>query len=231
MVKKPVAGRRGPVVRKMQTEYQRMDIDPRPAGRSLLHDRNGMPRVAQPKSRAARPMPEISNEPIRIPAKKEEDVSYHRVPKQPMAHIGMHEDTMWFDEELVAGEVPGHSPPEDVIDNNEEIDVESLQRPDSARDEELRRAPKETWADRIETHQPQEPEAEPEQTVEEIEQLGFDLERGEYAVLMNGQLIVKYDDLDYVKRVVEDMILNHDIEVSAITVIKSIPIDFGVLLG
>jgi hypothetical protein len=216
----------------MQTEYQRLDVDPKPAGKSLLHDKNGMRRVAKKPQKQMPRAPEISNEPIKVPAKRvdEDSISYRnkKVPKQPMAYVGMHEDQMWFDEELVASgdKLP---PEEEMIDNNEDVDVTALQGHDPLAS---------TWADRMEdqpdytqdAEPPDSPTPAPEEGVEEIESLGFELGRGEYAVLMNGQLIVKYDDLDYVRRVVEDMILTHNIEVSTITVVKSIPIDFGVLL-
>ena len=232
MPKKP-ATRRGPVVRRMQTEYQRRDIEPKPAGQSLLHDKHGMPRVAKKPVKRMPPPPQISNEPIRVPARArdEDSISYRsQLPPQPMAHVGMHEDTMWFDEELVAGEVPDG----EMVDNNDEMNVESLQRPDPRRDAELREP--ETWADRMAeaappdyTQDAEPPEPEPQPKVEEIERLGFELDRGEYAILMNGQLIVKYVELDHVRHVVEDMIFTHNIEVSAISVVKSIPVDYGVL--
>jgi hypothetical protein len=214
----------------MQTEYQRRDIEPKPAGQSLLHDKHGMPRVTKKVAKKVPPPPELPNEPIRVHARRpdEDSISYRdNIPPQPMAHVGMHEDTMWFDEELVAGETPSED--EEMIDNNEEMDIERLQRPDPARDVELRRPPRESWVERMEPGDAEPPERDPypKEEVEEIERLGFDLDVGEYAILMNGQLIVKYSDIEHVRTIIEDMIFNHNIDVSAISLVRNVPIKFG----
>lgn len=51
-------------------EYQRLDIEPREGGRSLLHDEFGLPKVSQtPTNKGDIPvMPEISGEPVHIKA-------------------------------------------------------------------------------------------------------------------------------------------------------------------
>ena len=251
---------RNPVIRRMQTEYQLRDIEPKSGGKSLLHDKNGMPRVNKASSggRKMPPPAPIKNDPIRVPGIENTNQAPipasqisipkrqlnsdrglqelpARPPKQPMATVGMHDEQMWFDEELVAGGTRPRGT--EVIDNNEEVDVESLQGiPDgwggmksgSVGDilpEDLEEAENSPTRDAEAPNTPTEPE--PEDVP--LETLGFYLARGYYAILLKGQLLIKYDDMSYVRNVVEDMILRHDISVEDIQVVKSVPIDFGVV--
>lgn len=129
-----------------QPEYLRLDIEPKVAGQSLLHDEFGMPKTGGSKRQKIPAMKEISSEPIVVKASKpgkiktrssfniKEDGNFIKVPSFTDSNIDDDDDKFippksnfvsvgnmehaWYDEK-----VAGRS----MVDNNEEIDVEKLQ--------------------------------------------------------------------------------------------------------
>jgi hypothetical protein len=115
-----------------QPEHQRLDIEPKIGGQSLLHDEFGMPKVGSEKRRNIPVMREISAEPVvvkasadstakntfRKPGVKKTQVDEEDKfipPKNNFVSVGNVEHS-WHDEKVTG-----------IIDNNEEIDVEKLQ--------------------------------------------------------------------------------------------------------
>jgi hypothetical protein len=128
-------------------EYQRLDIEPKEGGRSLLHDDFGLPRVSPTLSRGDVPqMREVSNKPVTIKASvpdeskiqiarggipqkgrparaaeqtftKEEDDGFIP-PKNNFVNVGQIEHA-WYDDK-VAG-------PSEMVDNNHDVDADGLQ--------------------------------------------------------------------------------------------------------
>lgn len=129
-------------------EYQRLDIEPKEGGKSLLHDEFGILKVSpSPHNKGDIPMmDEIPSEPVQIkasvpssnvkiptgipkkgppaPSVDEEDGFYP--PRSNFVSVGQKEHT-WY-----APEVTG--PPKETIDNNDDVDVESLQGMDPLED-------------------------------------------------------------------------------------------------
>lgn len=111
-------------------EYQRLDIEPREGGRSLLHDEHGLPKVSRASEKKAPLMREISNKPIPVkavnkrgmPSKSAEQSADDGFlpPKSNFVSVGQ-TDHSWYDESVTG-------PSEKMIDNNEEVDTESIQR-------------------------------------------------------------------------------------------------------
>lgn len=119
-------------------EYQRLDIEPKEGGKSLLHDEFGILKVSPlPPNKGDIPiMNEISNEPVQIkasvqssnmktpilkkgiPSPNNEDDGFVP-PRSNFVSVGQKEHT-WY-----SHEVAGY--PKETIDNNDEIDVDSLQ--------------------------------------------------------------------------------------------------------
>ena len=119
-------------------EYQRLELDVKEGGRSLLHDEFGMPKVgpAKDKSKMLK-MQEISNEPVNVRASvpDESKVVMHKgrsvgksqaileqddgfiPPKSNFVSVGQI-DHSWYDEK-VAGQ--------SMVDNNEDVDIDQLQ--------------------------------------------------------------------------------------------------------
>ena len=116
-----------------QPEYQRLDIEPKIGGQSLLHDEFGMPKVAGDNRRNVPVMKNISGEPVVVKASKSSgDIKYktsrHKTsgvvvddddkfipPKNNFVSVGNVEHA-WYDDKVTG-----------IIDNNEEVDVEKLQ--------------------------------------------------------------------------------------------------------
>jgi len=122
-------------------EYKKRDIDPPMGGRSLLHDEHGIPKVsANPKSKGDIPMmKEIPNEPVAVQASEVENSAQVSMgvprrgapvtsenedkffpPKSNFVNVGAVEQS-WHSEEVTG------IPDEPMIDNNDEVDVESMQ--------------------------------------------------------------------------------------------------------
>jgi Tfp pilus assembly protein PilP len=125
-------------------EYQRLDMEPKEAGKSLLHDEFGMPKVTQAPKENIPIMKEIPNEPVNVKASKPtakvriakgntqrgmpsrqaeqtlQDDDKFIPPKSNFVSVGQSDHT-WYDDK-VAG------PSERMIDNNEEMNIENLQR-------------------------------------------------------------------------------------------------------
>jgi len=120
-----------------QPEHQRLDLEPKVGGQSLLHDEFGMPKVSGGKRRDVPVMQEISGDPVAVKASKpsgkisfkkpnaplipkkvddEEDDKFIP-PKSNFVSVG-HVEHAWYDDK-----VAGPS----TVDNNDEVDVEKLQ--------------------------------------------------------------------------------------------------------
>lgn len=133
--------------KKQTPEYQRLDIEPKEGGKSLLHDEFGIPKVStyQRKEKALEPS-DISNRPVHVKASlpivntksssgipkrgtpliEEEDDFVP--PRSNFVAVGQKEHT-WYAPE-VAGPRPSSVDQKEIIDNNDEIDVDALQGTD-----------------------------------------------------------------------------------------------------
>ncbi|MCK9567662.1 hypothetical protein M0R72_01775 [Candidatus Pacearchaeota archaeon] len=117
-----------------QPEHQRLDMEPKVGGNSLLHDEFGMPKVSGGHRRNVPEIKEISGEPVVVKASKPsskisfkkpnqptqpkvEDDDHFIPPKSNFVAVG-HVEHSWYDDK-----VAGPS----VVDNNEEVDIEKLQ--------------------------------------------------------------------------------------------------------
>jgi len=134
-------------MKRQPPEHQRLDIEVKEGGRSLLHDDFGMPKVTPPPRLETPSMREIPNEPVVIKASipdlskvrtargnvqrrdhlgkqtvtaqgLAEDDDKFIPPKSNFVSVGQKEHT-WYDDR-VAG-------PSEMVDNNDEMDTESLQ--------------------------------------------------------------------------------------------------------
>jgi hypothetical protein len=212
--------------------------------------------IVNKKRQVKIPPPEpVSNKSVRVRAARPDQPQFNPpqrgmnaprsradVPPQPMAHVGMNNDQMWFDHHVI-GKVDGdYDSEQEMIDNNEEMDIESVDQSGLAdppeNDYDFYAGERKMQVEDLSGIKsgsvggvlPEDID-ELEEDSEEPSELGitFSLDKGHYAVLLKGQLVVQSEDVKYIKSVVEDMILTHDLDVKDITVLKSIPIDFGVL--
>lgn len=140
--------RRGNRVRRMLEQkrqppaWQQMDMEPEEGGKSRLHDEHGIPKVAPTPKKDLPKMPELPDTPVVVKASERGNPSQMATgipnkgrpskaaeqdfqddgfvpPKNNFVNVGQVEQA-WYDEK-VAG------PPQEMIDNNEEVDTESLQ--------------------------------------------------------------------------------------------------------
>jgi gas vesicle protein len=106
-----------------ETEYQKLDIEPAKAGRSLLHDEFGFLKSGPKKVDKIPPPKEIDNTPVMVKAKTDND---GWIPPKSnfdsVASVGA-EDHSWYGSAVTG-----------VVDNNEEVDVDSLQGSNPFRD-------------------------------------------------------------------------------------------------
>lgn len=136
--------------KKQPPEYQRLDLEPKEGGRSLLHDEFGIPKVSPTQKKASLPeAPDIPNEPVHVKASvpstniraplgvpkrgapiPSDDDGFVPPPSNFVA-VGQKDHT-WY-----APEVTGPRPPpvqldeeNEIIDNNDDVDIESLQGAD-----------------------------------------------------------------------------------------------------
>ena len=120
-------------IKRQPPEYQRLDIEPKVGGGSLLHDEFGMPKTGPTQHKGDIPMMEsLPNEPIMMRSTKSEEISLGArpqkflpvdedkfiPPKSNFVSVG-NVDTGWYNDKVVG--------PSKMIDNNEVVDVESLQ--------------------------------------------------------------------------------------------------------
>ena len=198
---------------KQQPEYQMRDLAPPVGGKSLLHDKFGMKKLNKDVSRRQPLKEQITNDPMIVKANKAlgANISYYngqsRVPQQPMANVGMSQDNMWFEEGSVA--IPAN---QRIIDNNDEIDVEGLQGRDNLFD---RQPVLEQVYDRNQ-------EVEPEE-----QSIDWTIEPGQYVILYDGDIVIKEINLDNIKAVIEEMLLKYNVDIDKISLIKCLPISFG----
>jgi hypothetical protein len=231
--------RNKPMYAKRIPEYQSRNLDVPTAGKSLLHDQFGMPKLNKntANQRKVVAKEQITNNPISIKATldAEKDVSFYgdgktqRAAIPPMVSIGRNNETMWFDEGSVA--VPVGK--QEAIDNNENIDIEALQGHDNLN------SPFSTGNIPHPYHQePVYQQSEPvyqqqDSTVQQQEQEPQDensLEPGQYAVLYDNEIIVKGHNITEIKGAIEEMILKYNVPIEQIVLIKRLPIDFGLLV-
>ena len=120
-------------IKRQPPEYQRLDIEPKVGGGSLLHDEFGMPKTGPTQHKGDIPMMEsLPNEPIMMRSTKSEEISLGArpqkflpvdedkfiPPKSNFVSVG-NVDTGWYNDKVVG--------PSKMIDNNEVVDVEALQ--------------------------------------------------------------------------------------------------------
>jgi len=112
-------------VKTRRPAYQSLDIEPKQAGQSLLHDEFGMPKVTPvPKIKIPK-MKTISNEPVVVKASKpgkalskksaDEDDDKFIPPRQNFISVGNVEHA-WYNDKVTG-----------VVEDEEEVDTESLQ--------------------------------------------------------------------------------------------------------
>jgi CRISPR type III-B/RAMP module RAMP protein Cmr1 len=105
-------------------EWKRLDLEPAQAGKSLLHDEFGFPKVNKGKEKELVPlMEELSSEPINIKANNQsKDDDKFIPPKSNFVSVGQKENT-WYSKEVTGVAALD----ENIIDNTEFVDTDSLQ--------------------------------------------------------------------------------------------------------
>jgi len=225
---------RNPLIAKIRAEHDRLGIEPTVAGVSHLHDENGIPKAPPRPKSPQPPPPPFSNEPEHIRAS---------VPQQPPplppaqargpnlgqmpAHVGVHEETMWFDDKVVGS---GQRPPPQVIDNNKDVDTDALQGYNPLNPSESTRWHEQNmpqdWHDQ---NVPQ--ESMPQQVdPESLEAAVAIIPPGGYLLLVEGEPVVVRTDKRELRSIVADVLLKHNVDIDRVQVLKSVPIDFGVLM-
>ena len=123
-----------------QPEHQRLDMEPKVGGQSLLHDEFGIPKVSASQRRNVPVMKEISSDPVVVKASKpsgnikykaprvavrneSDDDDKFIPPKSNFVSVG-HVEHAWYDDK-VAG--PSKTKAPVIVDNNDEVDVDRLQ--------------------------------------------------------------------------------------------------------
>jgi hypothetical protein len=113
-------------------EYQQLGIEPAEGGRSLLHDKAGMPKVPKAPEKKVLPPDPISSKTVVVKAATEPSkvkfgskkrglpTASAQIPTDSFVNVGMSDDHLWYDDK-VTGAAP------QVIDNNEYVDVEAAQ--------------------------------------------------------------------------------------------------------
>lgn len=231
---------RNPLVQKLRAEYDRLGVEPTEAGVSYLHDENGMPKLNPQKQRhATPPVQEFSNmpEPIRAEKVQPPPVASPVLARGPNptipAHVGVHEETMWFDEHVVG---PQQSAPQQqrqqIIDNNEEMDVDALQGRRPLGEESQMPGWAKTAAEANTAAEPKQgpPEQRSEKSLGFLEHIGASMRGGKFLLLVEGEPVVVRSNKKELKAVIEDVLLRHNVGIEKVQVLKDVPIDFGVLM-
>lgn len=108
--------------------YMSLGVEPLQAGVSLLHDKSGIPLVPPSQKKFKEPKGQfINSKPVIVQASKETSkVKFGSPNMQRTIHptipvqVGNHEDQMWFNDKNSISASK-------VVDNNEDVDIESLQ--------------------------------------------------------------------------------------------------------
>jgi len=223
---------RNPLIAQIRSEHERLGVEPTVAGVSHLHDENGMPKANPPRPRNVMPEPEpISNqreavrasvpqEPPTLPPAQARGPNLGQMP----AHVGVHEETMWFDDKVVGAQVPRQSR---VIDNNEEVaNVEQLQGSNPLNPSEPTR-----WHEQVAPQEPP-PAPQPGRQVDpdSLEGAIAVMPPGSYLLLVEGEPVLIRTDKRELRAVIGDVLLRHNVDIDSVQVLKSVPIDFGVLM-
>lgn len=210
------------VFKNVETEYERLGVEPKEAGRSLLHDDAGLPKV--PRRRVAQmPAPDpLPSKPVSVKA------SNIDVPEQKFAHVGIHHQKLWHDNERQLDMGDSF----DKGDEFEEIDTDAMQGHNSLSPE------TEVFMDDMDheqrmahgrTHDHHHVHDEEAQSEEEI--LLNDVLPLEYALLLDDEIVETNRDGVVIKNTIEDMVLKHNLDLNRIKVFRRVPIDFGVIIG
>jgi hypothetical protein len=225
----------------VETEYSRRGVIPTEAGRSLLHDRNGLPVVPKVRqNRRQMPNPNtISNDPIMV--KGQPGDLKDKPPHQPFAHVGVHRDKMWFDDNSTI-DTNGRKPPHgEIADTTGDLgegyyvdtSCENLDPLDPNQKVIMNEVDYQTPLT-AEGYQ-QEEQLQEEQLQEEYEEqediVLNDMQPLEYSLIIDDDIILINRDLVVIKESIQNLMFNHDIELSRIRVFKRIPIDFGIIVG
>jgi hypothetical protein len=215
-------------------EHVRLGVKPEDAGVSLLHDESGMSRVPRRQQRIPPPPEPVGSAPVRVAAKPPGEPHSYAVPpfkrgmNAPAAQadvrvqVGNHEDSLWMDG--VAGRPREPRQPQ-VIDNNDTIDLraaEGTAHMDATMgfEQPAASAPVQQQPELV-RYQRADPEMQPKQ---------FAIPEGAYGIIHQGQVVFVSRDIDQVRQIIEDWVLEHQVPIGSLTVLKNVPIGFGVIL-
>ena len=275
------------IYKRVETEYNRMGVDPAEAGKSLLHDDHGLPKVPRKPEEKMPPPEPVSNKPhpVKAVTEAEQEVQVGRrrhLPSQPFAHVGVHQEKVWFEDENSVANIPVADTEGDLGEEYDEIDIESLQGSNPldqdeqmfvehptedellreeedftrfkhgreieqlesmAEDEEPEEQPKERARfdkERIEKAfergfqkaLEEERKRAEDSAEEDVDEIDLDsVQPLEYVVILDDEIIATNRDRVFVKNMIGDMLIKHEIEMDRIKVFRRIPVDFGVVIG
>ncbi len=207
-----------------QPEYERLGIEPKTGGSSLLHDEIGEPLVKKHPVPNLPPPEQIANEKVLI---KHEDNSEPpksvnpTVRRHPMVASGL-VDQLWSDGVIIDN--PNEKIPDGpMIDNNEEIEVAALQGMD----------PLETTRAKFVICPPENSPKEIPQNLKPQErtyQKLSDLDEGDYAILFKNKLVVVADNVSEIAEESEKLLMKDGVLLEDIAVFQRLRLSFGVIV-
>ena len=141
------------------------------------------------------------------------------VPVQHFAHVGVHKDKMWFEDEK---SIDFHNHDEQYMVDGEEAEYNEKEEMDDDHQEE--------WAEPEAKYATAKSAPLQEEQVEDFYSAFQDLKENQYVLVFDGETY-KNSDINNIKSVIENLVVNHNINISRIQLFKSIPIDFGIIVG
>jgi len=214
---------RNPLIAKIRAEHERLGIEPAVAGVSYLHDENGISKAPPYPRNPQPPPPPFSNEPEHVRALDPQQQQPNLPPVQARrpnisqmpAHVGVHEETMWFDDKVVG------SGQQRFIDNNKDVNIDALQGYNPLNPSESTR-----WHEQSQQQGSAPKKIDPES----LEAAIAIIPAGGYLLLVEGEPVVVRTDKRELRSIVADVLLKHNVDIDRVQVLKSVPIDFGVLM-
>lgn len=210
-------------------EHIRLGVKPQEGGVSLLHDEtSGLPRAPRRQQRIPPPPDPLGDQPVRVQARPPGEPTSYAVPPYKRGRnaesaqtdvrvqVGNHEESLWMDG--VTG-VPRPQGVPRVIDNNDTIDLRAAEGTAHA---EAAMGFEQPAAAR--SYQRVEPEAQTEP-----KQQAF-IPEGHYGVVWNGEVVFTSTDPQQIRRMIEAWVLEHQVPIGSLMVLKNVPIGFGVIL-
>lgn len=147
------------------------------------------------------------------------------VPAPTYVQVGVHEEQKWFDDDLISG--PPRSKETKIVDNNEDVDVESLQTM-SDQSNSYRRVTEVLEQDSNAAQATDENAwVHSDEKVSEADEVV----PGEYALFINGELISKSTDISKIRQAAEELILSQQVDLSDVALFKRLTLDFGLIIN